>query len=147
MVWDSARILRTLPHRFPFLLVDRVIELEEGKRAVGFKNVSHNDWFFQGHFPGNPLMPGVLILEALAQLAAIIVLSRPGFEGRIPYFAGLDGCRFRRPVVPGDQLRLEAEIIHASSRAGKGHGRATVDGDLVAEAEMLFAIGPLVKQG
>jgi 3-hydroxyacyl-[acyl-carrier-protein] dehydratase len=84
MTWDSARILATLPHRYPFLLVDRVLELEAGRRAVGFKNVSLNDWFFQGHFPGHPVMPGVLIIEALAQLAAIAVLSQPGNEGQIP---------------------------------------------------------------
>jgi 3-hydroxyacyl-[acyl-carrier-protein] dehydratase len=147
MAWDSAKILATLPHRFPFLLLDRVLELEAGRRAVGLKNVTLNDWFFQGHFPGNPVMPGVLILEALAQLAAVAVLSLPGNEGRIPYFAGVDGCRFRRPVVPGDQLRLEAELTRGGGRAGKGHGRATVDGELVAEADMLFAIGPKVGEG
>ena len=146
MVWDSARIHRTLPHRFPFLLIDRVLEMDEGKRAVGFKNVTENDWFFQGHFPGHPVMPGVLIVEAMAQLAALVVLSQPGNEGRIPYFAGIDECRFRRPVVPGDQLRLEAELTRGGARAGKGHGRATVDGDLVAEADLLFAIGPRVMQ-
>jgi 3-hydroxyacyl-[acyl-carrier-protein] dehydratase len=142
MVWESARILATLPHRYPFLLVDRIIEIEDGRRAVGVKNVTHNDWFFQGHFPGRPIMPGVLILEALAQVAAIAVLNGSGNEGRIPYFAGIDDCRFRRPVVPGDVLRLEAELIHARPRAGKARGRATVDGELVAEAEMLFSLGP-----
>jgi 3-hydroxyacyl-[acyl-carrier-protein] dehydratase len=142
MSWDSARILATLPHRYPFLLVDRVLEVDEGRRALGVKNVSVNEWFFQGHFPGMPVMPGVLILEALAQIAAIAVLSRPGDEGRIPYFAGIDRCRFRRPVVPGDVLMLEAELVQARARAGKGRGRATVDGKLVAEAEMLFALGP-----
>jgi 3-hydroxyacyl-[acyl-carrier-protein] dehydratase len=142
MAWNSARILATLPHRYPFLLVDRVLEVDEGRRAVGVKNVSLNDWFFQGHFPGHPVMPGVLIVEALAQVAAIAVLSQKGNEGQIPYFAGIDACRFRRPVVPGDVLVLEAELTHARTRVGKGHGRATVDGKLVAEADMLFALGP-----
>jgi 3-hydroxyacyl-[acyl-carrier-protein] dehydratase len=142
MVWDSARISSVLPHRFPFLLVDRMLEVEEGRRAVGVKNVSHNDWFFQGHFPGMPVMPGVLIVEALAQVAAVAVLSQPGNEGHVPYLAGIDGCRFRRPVVPGDVLRLEAELTSARARAGKGRGRATVDGKLVAEAELFFALGP-----
>lgn len=142
MSWDSARILATLPHRYPFLLVDRVVEIEAGRRAVGLKNVSHNEWFFQGHFPGRPIMPGVLIVEAMAQLAAIAVLSQNGNEGQIPYFAGIDSCRFRHPVVPGDVLMLEAELTHARARVGKGHGRATVDGKVVAEADMLFALGP-----
>ncbi|HTE87067.1 MAG TPA: 3-hydroxyacyl-ACP dehydratase FabZ [Dehalococcoidia bacterium] len=142
MTWDSARILATLPHRYPFLLVDRVLEVEAGRRAVGLKNVSLNDWFFQGHFPGRPIMPGVLIIEALAQLVAIALLTETGNEGQIPYFAGIDACRFRRPVVPGDVLRLEAELTRARARVGKGHGRATVDGQLVAEADMLFALGP-----
>jgi 3-hydroxyacyl-[acyl-carrier-protein] dehydratase len=142
MTWDSARIFATLPHRYPFLLVDRVLEIDPGRRALGLKNVSHNEWFFQGHFPGKPIMPGVLVVEALAQLAAIAVLSGSGNEGQIPYFAGIDACRFRRPVVPGDVLMLEAELTHSRARVGKGRGRATVDGKLVAEAEMLFALGP-----
>jgi 3-hydroxyacyl-[acyl-carrier-protein] dehydratase len=142
MAWDSARILSTLPHRFPFLLVDRIIELDEGRRAVGLKNVTYNEWFFQGHFPGQAIMPGVLIVEALAQVAAIAVLSAPEKRGLIPYFAGIDACRFRRPVSPGDVLRLEAEMTHSRARTGRGHGRAMVDGALVAEAEMLFSLGP-----
>jgi 3-hydroxyacyl-[acyl-carrier-protein] dehydratase len=142
MTWDIARIHEILPHRFPFLLVDRMLEVEAGVRAVGIKNVSANEWFFQGHFPGRPVMPGVLILEALAQVAAVGVLAQEGNDAQIPYFAGIDHCRFRRPVVPGDVLRLEVELTRARGRVGKGTGRALVEGKLVAEAEMLFALGP-----
>jgi 3-hydroxyacyl-[acyl-carrier-protein] dehydratase len=145
MAWDAERILATLPHRYPFLLVDRMLEIDEGRRAVGVKNVSLNDWFFQGHFPGRPVMPGVLVVEAMAQVAAILVLTCPGNEGQIPYFAGIDACRFRRPVVPGDVLVLEAEMTQTRTRSGKGHGRASVDGKLVAEADMLFALGPAAE--
>lgn len=141
MSWDSARILATLPHRFPFLLVDRILEVDEGRRAVGIKNVSFNEWFFQGHFPGQPVMPGVLIVEALAQVGAVAVLSLPDNHGRIPFFAGIDACRFRRQVVPGDVLTLTVEMSRARSRIGKGRGVATVAGQVAAEAEMIFALG------
>ncbi len=147
MVADSARILAILPHRYPFLLVDRIVELDEGRRAVGLKNVSYNEWFFQGHFPGMPIMPGVLIVEALAQVAAVAALSGASSQGQIPYFAGIDSCRFRRPVGPGDVLRLEAEVMRMRSRSGKARGKAMVDGALVAEAEMLLSLGRPAEAG
>jgi 3-hydroxyacyl-[acyl-carrier-protein] dehydratase len=139
--WDAARILATIPHRYPFLLVDRIVEVSD-TGAVGVKLVSFNDWFFQGHFPGRPVMPGVLIVEAMAQVGAVALLNRPENAGKIPFFAGIDGVRFRRPVTPGDTLRLEVELTRVRSTAGKGRGRALVDGDLAAEGEMMFALGP-----
>ncbi len=133
-------IMECIPHRYPFLLIDRIIEFEPGKRAVGIKNVTINEWFFQGHFPGAPIMPGVLILEALAQLGAAVVLYDERNRGKIPVFAGVDRLRFRRQVVPGDQLRLEAEITKVKGSMGKGVGRALVDGQVAAEGEIMFAL-------
>lgn len=129
-----------LPHRYPFLFVDRVTELEKGRRAVGFKTVTVNEPFFQGHFPGNPIMPGVLIVEAIAQVGAVLLLSLEGNEGKIALFAGIDGMRFRRVVVPGDTLRLEVEVLRVRGRMGKAHGKASVDGETVAEGDILFAL-------
>lgn len=131
-----------IPHRYPFLLVDRIVELEEGKRAVGIKAVTIGEPFFAGHFPGFPVMPGVLIAEALAQVGAVAVMRSPEFADRIPFLAGLDGFRFRRQVVPGDTLRLEVSLSHLRPRAGKGHGVATVDGLVAAEGDITFVIGP-----
>ncbi|HZQ34405.1 MAG TPA: 3-hydroxyacyl-ACP dehydratase FabZ [Dehalococcoidia bacterium] len=140
VAWDAARIMDAIPHRFPFLLVDRIVELEEGKRAVGIKNVTINEWFFQGHFPGLPVMPGVLIVEALAQVGAVALLSQAQYRGKIVYFAGIDGVRFRRPVVPGDTLRLEVELTRQRGPIGKGAARATVDGALACDGELTFAV-------
>jgi beta-hydroxyacyl-ACP dehydratase FabZ len=133
---DAAAIERLLPHRFPFLLIDRVIEL--GERVVALKNVSVNEPFFVGHFPGHPVMPGVLIVEAMAQAGAVMALAAtPADAGRIVYFAAMDKVKFRRPVVPGDQLRLEVEPLRRGATVWKLRGRALVDGQLAAEAELL----------
>ena len=131
-------IMKILPHRYPMLLVDRILEFEEGKKIVGLKNVSANEQFFQGHFPGAPVMPGVLIVEAMAQCCAVLFLQ--GIEDRerkLFLFGGIDKARFRRPVVPGDQLHLECEVLQTRSNTVRMRGVATVDGAVVAEAEML----------
>lgn len=137
---DVQQIKEIIPHRYPFLLVDKVTEKEEGKRVVGLKNVTINEPFFAGHFPEYPVMPGVLILEALAQVGAIAVLDMEQNKGKIGFLAGVDKCRFKRQVKPGDQLRLEVEILRMKGPIGKGKGIATVDGEVACEAEIMFAI-------
>lgn len=132
-------IRKAIPHRYPFLLVDRVEVLEEDKRAVGTKMVTINEEFFQGHFPVQPIMPGVLILEALAQTACVMLLSKGGFENKIAFFMGIDGAKFRTPVLPGSVLKLHIEVLRLG-RAGKFRGEAFVEGKLAAEAEMTFAL-------
>ncbi|MBN1484400.1 MAG: 3-hydroxyacyl-ACP dehydratase FabZ [Chloroflexia bacterium] len=135
----AEEIQQILPHRYPFLLVDRVLEVEED-RAVGIKNVTINEPFFQGHFPGRPIMPGVLIVEALAQVGAVAILSHPENQGKLALFAGLDQVRFKRPVRPGDVLRLEVNLERMRRGVGRGHGQATVEGELAARAQFLFAL-------
>lgn len=141
---DINDILKTLPHRYPFILVDRVLEYEEGKRAVAIKNVTINEPFFQGHFPDQPVMPGVLIVEAIAQVGAVLALRQPSSLGKIVFFAGIDNLRFRRPVLPGDQLKIEVEVLWFKRGLGKMRGTATVEGDVAAEGEFTFS---LVDQG
>ncbi|MEG6615157.1 3-hydroxyacyl-ACP dehydratase FabZ [Peptococcaceae bacterium 1198_IL3148] len=134
-------IMEVLPHRYPFLLVDKIVEVEPGKRSVGIKNITINEPFFQGHFPGYPVMPGVLIIEAMAQVGAVALLSLPEYQGKLALFAGIDGARFRQQVMPGDQLTFEIEVIKLRGKIGKSKGKALVDGKIVAEAELMFAIG------
>lgn len=136
----SREIQAIIPHRWPFLLIDRITELEPGLRAVGIKQVSVGEIFFHGHFPGQPIFPGVLIVEALAQVGSVALLSSPQYQGKIGLFAGIDGFRFRRPVVPGDSLRLEVTLTRIRGPVGKGSGRAEVDGQVVAEGDLMFAI-------
>lgn len=138
---DSNEIKAILPHRYPFLLVDRIVEMEEGVRAVGLKNVTINEEFFIGHFPDYPVMPGVLIVEALAQVGGVAMLSKEENKGKLALFAGIDKCRFKKQVKPGDQLKLEVEILRLKGPIGKGKGTATVDGELACETEIMFAIG------
>jgi 3-hydroxyacyl-[acyl-carrier-protein] dehydratase len=138
---EIQKILEILPHRYPFVLVDRVIEVTPRQSIVAIKNVSYNEPFFPGHFPGAPVMPGVLILEALAQTGALLLFDEvPDRDSKLVYFAGIDAARFRRPVVPGDQLRLAMEIIKMRSKTCKMRGVATVDGEVAAEAEIMSAV-------
>lgn len=138
---DINEIKEIIPHRYPFLLVDRITELEEGKRVVGIKNVTVNEPFFQGHFPQYPVMPGVLILEAMAQVGAVAILKLPQFAGKIGFYAGIDNARFRRQVVPGDQLRIEVEIVKLKGSIAKSAAKAYVGDELACEAELMCAIG------
>jgi 3-hydroxyacyl-[acyl-carrier-protein] dehydratase len=133
-------IMAIIPHRYPFLLVDRILELEPGVRAIGEKQVTINEPFFQGHFPDHPIMPGVLIVEALAQTGCVAALSLPEYKQKLAFFAGIDGVRFRKPVYPGDTLRLEVQFDRIRRGIGKGKGKATVDGQLVCEGEIMFAL-------
>ena len=130
-----------LPHRYPFLMIDRVEEVIEGKSAKGYKNITINENFFNGHFPEYPVMPGVLIFEALAQMGAICILSQEEFKGKIGFLVGADKVRWKKQVMPGDKLNLEIEIVKLRGSIGVGKGKATVDGSLVCEGEIMFAIG------
>jgi len=127
-------IEQLIPHRAPFLLVDEIVELEPGKRVVGRREIRADDWWFPGHFPERPVMPGVLTIEAIAQAGAVAVLADEANRGKIPFFAGIDDCRFKRVVEPGDVLTLECEFVRVRGPIAKGQGRATVDGELAAEA-------------
>lgn len=137
---DCIEIMKILPHREPFLFIDRITHLEKGTRAVGIKNVTINDYFFRGHFPGKPVMPGVLIMEALAQVAGVMMLACDENRGKLAYFMTIDNVKFRKLVVPGDQVLLEVEAGKIKSRTGKVHGKAYVDGRVVAEGDLMFAL-------
>ena len=137
---ENKDIRKILPHRYPFLLVDRIIEVEEGKKAVGIKNVTANEPFFQGHFPDNPIMPGVLIVEALAQVAGIAVMNIEEFKGKLGLFAGIDKCRFKKVVRPGDQLILEVTIDSIRMGLVKAKGVARVGEEIAATAELMFVM-------
>ncbi|MEW6007244.1 MAG: UDP-3-O-acyl-N-acetylglucosamine deacetylase [bacterium] len=138
---DIKEILGIIPHRYPFLLIDRILEIEPAKRVVGIKNVTMNEEFFQGHFPGNPVMPGVLVIEAMAQTAGVLLLSEEENRGKLVYLAGLDNVRFRKPVIPGDQIRFEAIPVKIRKKVGMVEVKGWVDGELVAEATLLFSLG------
>jgi 3-hydroxyacyl-[acyl-carrier-protein] dehydratase len=137
---EAAGIMRIIPHRYPFLLIDRVIELEPGRRVVAIKNVTANEPQFTGHFPGRPIMPGVLMVEALAQAGAVAVLSLPEYRGKLALFAGIDDCRFRRTVLPGDTLRLEVTLEKLRGMFGRARAVASVDGEAAVEATISFVI-------
>jgi 3-hydroxyacyl-[acyl-carrier-protein] dehydratase len=136
----ADQIEQIIPHRYPMLLVDRMLEIEPGQRGVGIKNVSSNEWFFEGHFPGNKVMPGVLIVEAMAQVAAVTLLKDMAASGKTPMFAGIEDMKFRKPVLPGDQLRMEFTLEKLRGPVGKGHVKATVDGKVAAEGNIMFAL-------
>jgi 3-hydroxyacyl-[acyl-carrier-protein] dehydratase len=147
MTFNIQEILDFLPHRYPFLLIDRVIEFERAKRLVAIKNVTINEPFFQGHFPGYPIMPGVLVVEAMAQAGGIILMHElPDRHEKLVVFTGIERAKFRRPVVPGDQLRIEVDVLSFRPRAGRIAGRALVDGKLACEATLTCQVVPRKRQ-
>jgi 3-hydroxyacyl-[acyl-carrier-protein] dehydratase len=141
MILNSSDIQKIIPHRYPMLLIDKIVELQEGELAVGIKNVTFNEPFFQGHFPGNPVMPGVLIIEALAQTGAVAILSLEKFKNKTVYFGGIKEAKFKKKVCPGDTLRLVTQITKLKGSFGIGSAIAYVDDEIAAEAELIFAVG------
>ncbi|NLY45679.1 MAG: 3-hydroxyacyl-ACP dehydratase FabZ [Tissierella sp.] len=139
-VLNIEEIMEVIPHRYPFLFVDKAEIVESGVKGVGYKNVTMNEYFFQGHYPGMPVIPGVIIIEIMAQVGAVILLSHDDYKGKVPYFAGINKARFKRKVVPGDTLRVEVEIIKIRGSIGIGQGKAYVGDEIAAEGEFMFAI-------
>lgn len=137
---DAREMQNIIPHRYPFLLVDKILEIEEGKRAVGIKNVTINEPFFQGHFPGNPIMPGVLVVEAMAQVGAVSILAMEEYKGKLAVFTGIDKLRFKKQVVPGDTLRMEVTMLAMKRGIGKAKAEAYVGEQLAVSGELMFAI-------
>ncbi|MFP5238160.1 MAG: 3-hydroxyacyl-ACP dehydratase FabZ [Acidobacteriota bacterium] len=147
MTFDIQEILEFLPHRYPFLLIDRIVEFEPKQRIVALKNVTINEPFFQGHFPGYPIMPGVLVVEAMAQAGGILIMREtPDRDQKLVVFTGIERAKFRRPVTPGDQLRIEIDVLSFRPRAGRIQGRATVDGKLACEATLTCQVVPRAKE-
>jgi 3-hydroxyacyl-[acyl-carrier-protein] dehydratase len=147
MTFDIQEILGLLPHRYPFLLIDRVVEFERGKRLVAIKNVTMNEPFFQGHFPGYPIMPGVLVVEAMAQAGAIIMLSEiADRETKLAVFTGIEKAKFRRPITPGDQLRIEVNVLALKSRVGRMEAKAYVEGKVACQATLTCQIVPKMRE-
>ncbi len=143
MTFDIQEILEILPHRYPFLLIDRIVEFERAKRTVAIKNVTINEPYFQGHFPGHPIMPGVLVVEAMAQAGAVLMLAEiPDRHTKLAVFTGIDNAKFRRQVVPGDQLRIEVDVLSFRTRAGRMAGKAYIDGKVACEATLTCMIVP-----
>jgi len=143
MTFTIQEIMDFLPHRYPFLLIDRIVEFERAKRVVAIKNVTMNEQFFQGHFPGAPIMPGVLVIEAMAQAGAVLMLSEmEDRHSKLAVFTGIEGAKFRRSIVPGDQIRIEVDVVSFRTRAGKMAGKATVDGKLACEATLTCMVVP-----
>lgn len=135
------QIMEIIPHRYPFLLVDRITEIEPGKRIVGYKNLTMNEEFYQGHFPGKPVMPGVLQVEAMAQVGAVLMLSQEENKGKIPFFMSVNNCKFRKPVLPGDRLYMEIEVTKLRAKTGQVAAKGYVDGKVVVQADLMFALG------